>query len=463
MLKTLLNLWWIQKRRTFDWKRMGWFLYILLIIASGIIGGYMQMRKDGNLDMHNEVTQKLAIPMVMTFSFLGILMKLLMKQEAAGMDDYIKSRPILESSWNKFLIIMNLADYWNWVIPVLLFGISCFMMPIGYAFLTFLLASCVSITDGLMLTCLRKAQGWEYKLPLFVGLLIFYIVAAVFYVVTVVINLETIAIIGMMIITLLFLLVLYKYMCSIKHYNEQKSHTSKVRSLGDISLFSMEYISVFRSKRLRQAMIFIPIIFLFQVYTQALTLKSNDGIGTGGVSIFVMFAMAFPSMLLGQWVFGVEGNFFHGIMTKPLSIYDLLCKKYYFLMLINLVMIIPYIPGLFLGYWGFDLLVETFFFCASVNIIMMPTCLFSKRIDLFSSAFFNYQGANMAINLYGFVILIPMGIYGALMLCLNNTYIAESIVASLGIIALLLHRVVLKSLAKRFMSIRYKRMETFCE
>ncbi|MBP9984660.1 MAG: hypothetical protein KBF13_06005 [Prevotella sp.] len=463
MLKTLLNLWWIQKRRTFDWKRMGWFLYILLIIASGIIGGYMQMRKDGNLDMHNEVTQKLAIPMVMTFSFLGILMKLLMKQEAAGMDDYIKSRPILESSWNKFLIIMNLADYWNWVIPVLLFGISCFMMPIGYAFLTFLLASCVSITDGLMLTCLRKAQGWEYKLPLFVGLLIFYIVAAVFYVVTVVINLETIAIIGMMIITLLFLLVLYKYMCSIKHYNEQKSHTSKVHSLGDISLFSMEYISVFRSKRLRQAMIFIPIIFLFQVYTQALTLKSNDGIGAGGVSIFVMFAMAFPSMLLGQWVFGVEGNFFHGIMTKPLSIYDLLCKKYYFLMLINLVMIIPYIPGLFLGYWGFDLLVATFFFCASVNIIMMPTCLFSKRIDLFSSAFFNYQGANMAINLYGFVILIPMGIYGALMLCLNNTYIAEAIVASLGIIALLLHRVVLKSLAKRFMSIRYKRMETFCE
>ena len=99
MLKTLLNLWWIQKRRTFDWKRMGWFLYILLIIASGIIGGYMQMRKDGNLDMHNEVTQKLAIPMVMTFSFLGILMKLLMKQEAAGMDDYI-SKPIsYETFW----------------------------------------------------------------------------------------------------------------------------------------------------------------------------------------------------------------------------------------------------------------------------------------------------------------------------------------------------------------------------
>lgn len=463
MLKTLLNLWWIQKRRTFDWKRLGWLLYILFIIISGIIGAYVQIRKDGNFSMHNDITQKIAIPLVMTFSVMGILMKLLMKQEAAGMDDYLKSRPVLESSWNKFLIIMNLADYWNWVNPVLLFCISCFIMPIGYAFLTFLLAFCVSITDGLMLTCLRKAQGWEYKLPLFIGLLVYYIVASVFYAVSVGLNIDIVAIFGMIIITLLFLLCLYKYMCSIKHYNEQKTHTSKVRSLGDVSLFSMEYISVFRSKRLRQGMIFIPLVFMFQVYAQALSLHSDDGIGAGGLSIFVMFAMAFPSMLLGQWVFGVEGNFFHGIMTKPISIYEMLCTKYYFLMLINLVMIIPYIPGLFLGYWGIDLLVATFFFCAIVNIIMMPTCLFSKRLDLFSSAFFNYQGANMAIHLYSFAIFIPMGIYAAIMLLINNIYIAESIVALLGIIALLLHRIVLKSLANRFMSIRYKRMETFCE
>ena len=89
MLKTLLNLWWIQKRRTFDWKRLGWLLYILLIIISGIISAYIQIRKDGNLNMQNDVTQKIAIPLVMTFSVMGILMKLLMKQEAAGMDDYL--------------------------------------------------------------------------------------------------------------------------------------------------------------------------------------------------------------------------------------------------------------------------------------------------------------------------------------------------------------------------------------
>lgn len=102
---------------------------------------------------------------------------------------------------------MNLADYWNWVNPVLLFCISCFIMPIGYAFLTFLLAFCVSITDGLMLTCTRKAQGWEYKLPLFIGLLVYYIVASVFYAVSVGLNIDIVAIFGnAIIITLLFLL-----------------------------------------------------------------------------------------------------------------------------------------------------------------------------------------------------------------------------------------------------------------
>ena len=30
MLKILLKLWWIQKKRTFDWKRMGIFIYMML-------------------------------------------------------------------------------------------------------------------------------------------------------------------------------------------------------------------------------------------------------------------------------------------------------------------------------------------------------------------------------------------------------------------------------------------------
>ena len=35
MLKILLKLWWIQKQRTFDWKRMGIFIYMVWVQAIG--------------------------------------------------------------------------------------------------------------------------------------------------------------------------------------------------------------------------------------------------------------------------------------------------------------------------------------------------------------------------------------------------------------------------------------------
>ena len=48
MLKILLKLWWIQKRRTFDWKRLGLFIYMMLCVLVGLGAGYWQA--GGELD-----------------------------------------------------------------------------------------------------------------------------------------------------------------------------------------------------------------------------------------------------------------------------------------------------------------------------------------------------------------------------------------------------------------------------
>ena len=48
MLKILLKLWWIQKRRTFDWKRLGLFIYMMLCVIVGLGAGYWQT--GGELD-----------------------------------------------------------------------------------------------------------------------------------------------------------------------------------------------------------------------------------------------------------------------------------------------------------------------------------------------------------------------------------------------------------------------------
>lgn len=91
----------------------------------------------------------------------------------------------------------------------------------------------------------------------------------------------------------------------------------------------------------------------------------------------------------------------------------------------------------------------------------MPTCLFSKRIDLFSSAFFNYQGASLSVNVYGFVILIPIAIYLCMIFFIENPLLIDGITAILGLIMLSLSRPIIRRVAQRFMAIKYKRMEDF--
>ena len=224
----------------------------------------------------------------------------------------------------------------------------------------------------------------------------------------------------------------------------------------------MEYISLLRSKRLRTGELFILTIMVLQAYSQGMNMKGDADLNSIS-GIFLFMAIMFSSMMLGQWVFGIEGNFFHGLMTKPISVFDMLRRKFCFFLFLNMTATLLLVPGIFLGYWKFSTLLSVSIFCAGINLLYMPTCLFSKRIDLFSSAFFNYQGANMGVNVYAFVLLIPLAIYVCLCIFAENPLLTDGVAAGLGLIMLGLSRPIIRRVANRFMAIKYKRMEDFME
>lgn len=159
MLKILLKLWWIQKRRTFDWKRLGLFIYMMLCVIVGLCAGYWQA--GGELDQLTSRGEMglIIVPFVVILSPFELWMKLLLKTDAAGMDDYLRSKPIPKATWNHFLLVTNLVDYLNWFIPVMVLIIGKTLMPIGYALLAFCLSLTQNFVDGLMITGVRKAQG----------------------------------------------------------------------------------------------------------------------------------------------------------------------------------------------------------------------------------------------------------------------------------------------------------------
>ena len=129
--------------------------------------------------------------------------------------------------------------------------------------------------------------------------------------------------------------------------------------------------------------------------------------------------------------------------------------------MLNAGMAMLFLPLVFLYSLSLLTLFAILAFVAGVlNLMMLPTCLFSSRLNLFSSAFFNYQGANFRINVYGIAFLVPIGLAVACFALLSE-WQADLALLGMSLLGFALHRVAIAKLAAAFMAKRYDRMEEF--
>jgi len=249
--------------------------------------------------------------------------------------------------------------------------------------------------------------------------------------------------------------VFYDYLCDLRRYDEEKTKKNRLFLSGQSSLFSMEYVSVLRSKRMRVAVIVLPLVFVFNCYTQ---IPQGPGLM---FYMMLMFAIFAPSMMLGQWVFGIEGNYFDGLWTKPVEIRTILTNKYLFFALLNIFPTLLVLPIIWIGDLSPWVLPVTWVFVAGLgNLTMMPTALISSRVELFQSAFFNYQGASMAINMYSFIILVPLAVY-VLCMWLLPLITALIVLSAAGIVGFALSQVIIGWITRRYEQNRYKNFERY--
>ncbi len=128
------------------------------------------------------------------------------------------------------------------------------------------------------------------------------------------------------------------YLYHEKIYNEQKQKVSKFRGFSHVNLFSLQYIGTLRAKRVRTMVIMITAIFLFDAYLFAL-LPAEPGQEMGDkvamTTLYVAGAILLPSVVLSQWTFGIEANFFHGLMTKPVKVKQMLQNCFYYYMVVS--------------------------------------------------------------------------------------------------------------------------------
>ena len=452
----LISLWWTQKRRMFRWMEVFvgcYFAFLFLVIGTAL---YLEM--GSQLEEYKGEIAMGSVIIIIAASLLisDLFFKFMFMNDSVLMDDFLKTKPVKQRDWNRFILFSCFASEWNLMLPFLIGIFAFFLMSVGEALVAIVTAYVMSAMNSMLLANIRKSKGWELKLPMFLALF-FYIIFAFAYSINILGWSSILLMTVFALITLVGIYTLYIYFAHLKRYDEHQARASKVRHLGDISLFSMEYISVLRSKRLRLGVLVLPLCMLPNAYNSTL---EEMGFMNYLMCIFVIWA---PSLMLGQWIFGIEGNYFQGLITKPVSIRQILFNKYYFYALLSMAGTLLLVPGIWLVHLNPWFVLSGFVFVAGFcNLVMFPTCLVSTRIDLFSSAFFNYQGANKGVNLYSLVILIPMVMVGVLG-AFTTPQITALVIFVLGLLGFAVHRWVIDRLAKAFLKRRYRRLEAYME
>ncbi len=465
MLKLLLRLWWLQQRRNFHKRDAFVGCYILFLYVVVGISFFKSFTESGGSLKGEDLPATLGAGIAIGMLIPDIIMKMVMKRDITAMDDYVKSRPIPEKIWNRFLLLTNMVSFWNYVLPVLMLPVFIYLLPIGQVIASFFLLLAFSYIDGIYITCYRKATEFMFKWPLILGwigmfvILIGYMIIGSFFPV------------WMIWVGLFFLVVavvagLTLYLYNLKIYNEQKRKVSRFRRFNHISLFSLQYIGTMRAKRIRNMVLLITAIFLFDSYVFAFipAASADDELGRAGlVIVYIVGSVLLPSVVLSQWTFGIEANYFQGLMTKPVRVEQMLHNCFYFYVIVSAVALMFVIPFLFFDK-GVDLMVLVGAFCMAVviNLFNLPTCLFSSRLEIFSTSMFSMQGANMKINLYGIAFLVPLGALGAVYYFFGEMAWGCACIA-LALLSLAIHKWFIAKIAGVFYKNRYKRMEKFME
>ena len=451
MLKLLLRLWADQKRRDFKWGRFlgeAYFFALFMMVSCTVT--FVAYEEMGTAAGMESAIPFIAVGMIVP----DFITKLLMKHDETVMDHYLKSKPIPERTWNRFLLTTNLFNFWNWNVPVLLLPFCVLLLPWPSVVPSLLLLLAVSLVGGVAITAFRRAKGWSGKWPVPVAMAVWFFVALAYVMAAAIIMPWWALVVGFLLLCAGAVAVFYDYLCDLRRYDESKARADRL-FLGASSLFSMEYISVLRSKRLRVGVLFLPLIFVFNTYMQ---IPQGQNFM---LYMMLMFAIFAPSMMLGQWVFGIEANYFDGLWTKPVDIREILGNKYRFFALLNITPTLLVLPLVWIADLSPWLLLATLVFTAGfANLTLLPTVLISSRIELFQSAFFNYQGASLAINIYGMVVLVPIAAY-CLSAWLLTPVVCAILLTAIGIAGFALYPVVVNWLVGTYERRRYTCFERY--
>lgn len=345
----------------------------------------------------------------LSLAILDFLSKLIFVRDHTVMDAFLRTRPILQKQWNRFLIVSQSWNPSNLTMPVILLPACLLFLPFLQGLAVWAGLYLLSVLNGILIMLLKRRGTYAPE----------------------------------------------------KVVSTAAVRTFKPGRTG-FAIFGLQSKSLLRSKRLKRAWLYMSIFFLVEFI-----LYGSMGAVEGGrdrfFGMFYLFGFfAIESIMLSQYGLGLEAGYFGAIWTRPVPISRILRDKFWLGAALGGIGLLITLP--FCIWFHISLLVPVAYalytagFCSPLLLIDAYHCV---PFDLFGKTYFNYQGASgtfKASVVLGTFLLLGLG--WGLPAILPGTP-SSLIFIGLGLIGLIFHRPYFDWVERRFLKDKYKYLEKY--
>ena len=329
-------------------------------------------------------------------------LKLLFVRDRTVMDAFLKTRPVSQEQWNRFLAVSQCWDMANLLMPVALVP-ACFLFLPFPSSLIVLLALYVFSVFGGILVMLIKHRG--------------------------------------------------------TYQTEKAVSTAAVRSVRPDAvppILGLQVKSLLRSKRLKTGMVWLSVFFLLEYALMGF----GNSRRTADFYLFGFFLMT--AMNLPQFGLGIEAGFISAIWTRPVRIGRILRDKYLTSGILSGLGLLICLPiALWVGtpwYVPVSYALFSFGFGALLLLLDAYNCI---PFDLFGKTFFNTQGSKGTYKANTFIAFILVTGLGIALPRLLPDWPAHLVMAALGLLGFAFHRPFFRYVERKFLAQKHHYLEKY--
>ena len=353
-----------------------------------------------------ELEMPALVPVIVSACFLvpDFLLKLIFEHDSTVMDAFLKTRPVPQDLWDRFL---SLSQFWrieNLEMPLAMAPLLFLFMPVWGAFTIFVILYLFSVFGGFLVMLIKHRGNYQPE-------------------------------------------------SMIKALSAQPVRSSK----GD-QIFKLQTRSFARSKRLRTSLLYMGILFYLQVILYTLPVNDNDKSGP----YFIILFISLIALMAAQYGFSVEANFFSALWTKPFTVRRLLYDKYKFGAVMGAAAALLCLP---MSIWS-DISVLTtlsyYVFSAGFgNLVILFDPYKCVKFDLFGKTFFNYQGSSSTFKGSQFIAVLVVIGTGILVTLFLPGWKGQALLAAIGLAGFCMRKKYFTWVEGNFLKDKYKYMEKY--